>query len=699
MESLSAEEYILLEDIDENNPDSKTTFITKKKESKSKKIIKIIIIIIIIISCLIISFFAVKTFYNNDKIIVDEEHGFSFIKGEPRIDKYGIDLNINILEGMYSKGIDDDINKSIEDWSLYTPPCPNLRPVKHSEYIMNPKCKDISLQFHNYENKKVPLSLSLNDISDQMKKYEEWKKNNNTNPYYGRQDYKHLLSEEFHPYDYGYDINNAEINDDTEYYSQVVKSRMDEVPDPRKRRLFSFILFNSEFDLLDLYISEYYDIVDYFVIFESNSTFSNEPKPLYFTKTLLETNRYDKFKDKLIPLPLALKIEGKTEKSIAFAKEHLARRLVIEKGLESVQARHGDLFIHGDLDEMPKAHVISRLKKCGGWEHLQSGIGGRPKSFKYENAESYLVNENMHVEIGTTGEYQVDYVNERSLGFLSWFYEYSFNLVQSEDMATATHPNIIMFDARRALGQIPENKNYKRSDYDPLLDPNFNPYKGYIYNITNTDKWIGKGFIAELLRFDTSDFNKLMERKRPVLWNGGWHMSSFLPTIDQFYNKVKSYSHYDLFSGDEESDKKQIIYRIKQHEYIFGSEKKYYDRIPSIPSSYTKGYDYNLDYSYWKENTNNFDENGKFNEYLRSLDNEVPIQVLKNPICYSYMLDRDFGFEKKLWWQVVPKEDWNKVRLEELDSDSLNEITPAILSDEYKTEMFKEMAKENKESK
>jgi len=192
-----------------------------------------------------------------------------------------------------------------------------------------------------------------------------------------------------------------------------------EVPDPRRRRLFSFILFNGEFDLLNLHLSEYYEIVDYFVIYESNSTFTGNPKPLYFTRTLLETDRYKNFEDKLIPLPCEIIVDEDNGRGIAFPREHLARKILIEKGLRSVHARHSDIYMHGDLDKLPKTHILSRLKKCGGWEHLQAGIGGGPKSFKNGNVGSYFIGDNTEVETNELGEYLVDYQKDESLGFLS----------------------------------------------------------------------------------------------------------------------------------------------------------------------------------------------------------------------------------------------------------------------------------------
>ena len=147
----------------------------------------------------------------------------------------------------------------------------------------------------------------------------------------------------------------------------------------------------------------------YFVIYESNRTFTGKEKPLYFTRALFETNRYEKFQDKLIPFPSEITINENIGRGYAFPREHIARRTLIEKGLRVVHARHGDLFMHNDLDELLKPHILSRLKKCGGWEYLQAGIGGGPLSFKEEDqnknnkvVESYFINGDKYIAFNET---------------------------------------------------------------------------------------------------------------------------------------------------------------------------------------------------------------------------------------------------------------------------------------------------------
>jgi len=673
----------------------------------SKKCIWIMFILIII--CLLFSFLIPKEIKEdivND--INDGKNEYVMTKGKPRFDKYGVDLNANILDGMYNIGFDDDPNKKLEDWSLYTPPCPYLSPVNHPEYVINPQCEVSSIQIVNYNNdngKGLPYSLHLDSITNQMKKWEEWVMKDGINPNYRNRSVEELLdNNQYHPFDYGYNSSQEDNTNNDNYYEYVINSRMDETPDPRKRRLFSFIMFNTEFDLLDLYFTEFYDVIDYFVIYESNSTFSGNPKPLYFTRALLETDRYDKFKDKIIPLPCETIVDEDNGRGKAFPKEHLARRLVIEKGLRSVHARHGDIFIHGDLDEMPKVHVLSRLKKCGGWEHLQAGIGGGPKSFIHENTNSYfLKNKDMNVTVNSYGEYMIDYEKEKSLGFLIWFYEYSFNIIENKNIGTVAHPNLAIFDARRSLGQFIENGGNgisKRSYHDPLSDPDFDIYQGYTYTDNTNDRRTGKGFLGESIRFHTSKIGDLKTNNKTVLWNAGWHLSSFLPTTKQFYNKISSYSHHDSYG---EKSKNQIIKdiksRIKKKVYIFGREKKYFDNKPSYPDSITEGYRYNFNATYWDEMISLNGSDTNFKKYKNMLDHEIPYQVWLNPICYSFMIDRRFGLKKKLWWQVIPKKNWKTIRFEDLNQSIIKKLFPKNFPKKLKSQLFRKTNNKNKKKK
>jgi hypothetical protein len=674
---------------------------TRKPDTHRKEIIVKIFKYAIILSVIGAVIVYPIYYYNNIEIKNEEDYELLFIKEDSRKDKYGIELNKFVLDGIYCVGFDDNVNKTMEDWSLYTPPCPNLKPIQYPKSIIDPDCDNIGIQFMNFKDRGgtgVPYTVHLHSISHQLNEWEEWVKRNETNPLYCYRGIEELVDDKYYPFDYGYKGDDSTRLNDIDYYTYVVNSRMDEVPDPRRRRLFSFILFNSEFDLLDLYLTEYYDIMDYFVIYEANTTFTGHPKPLYFTRCLLETDRYDKFKDKLIPFPVQILIDEDNGRGKAFPREHNARRLVIAEGLKAVHARHGDLFMHGDLDEMMKPHVLTRMKKCGGWEHLQAGIGGGPKSFKDKSVESYIYNPKLNVTVDHLGNYQMNYYKDISIGGAAWFYEYSFTVTQNATAPAIAHPNIGIFDARLSLGQFPELKNIhrKRREYsDPLLDPDFDPYQGYLYTDNTNDLLKGKGYTGEYFRFATSrTYDNLLERRTPVIWSAAWHMSSFLPTIEHIYNKLTSYSHFnDLRVHGDEQLKEDIKTRVKEGRYVFEDNHTYSKVTPILPKSYKNGYPYNFEFKYWKKMESNNGTDSSFQDYINMLYREVPQQVWKNPICYAYMLDREYGIDKKLWYEKVPKEEWKTVRFEKLDKDDLDELIPPIITDSFKSEMLKELAK------
>ncbi|ORX59156.1 hypothetical protein BCR36DRAFT_453535 [Piromyces finnis] len=476
--------------------------------------------------------------YNHNKNSKKKENKFkihesysvvNIIKKKPYYDRYGIDLNKYIIDGMINKAINNNTDATIEDWDLYTPPCPNLHPVHYSKDVLDPVCEDIALPFYKVTSKgtnfyNLPLTMRLNANMEE------------------------LVNDDYHPFDYGY--YKYEKNEDEDYYSKVVKSPMDEVPDPRRRRLFSMILFNSEFELLDLYLAEFYEIFDYFIIYESNSTFSGFKKPLYLTRTLLETNRYEKFRDKIIPVTLpVLELKNYNSRGPGFPREHLARREVIEKGLRAVNARHGDLFIHGDLDEVPRPRLTSYLKKCGGWEHLQMGIGGGPKPINNPNTKSYIHDKTLPVSTNRVGEYKIDYSLKDSIGFSIFFYEYSFHMIENRHLSNLFHPNIAIFDARKALGQYPKFNN-----------------DGTKFDINNIKHYSKRSYIENENEFENDEIENINEVDNEYdgyYDNKTENGSNDIEGNDEDENNdyENEYIDYRSFVDDENNDKEDNDYK------------------------------------------------------------------------------------------------------------------------------------------
>ncbi len=98
--------------------------------------------------------------------------------------------------------------------------------------------------------------------------------------------------------------------------------------------------------LLDLRLNILDNYVDYFVIVEGNKTWQNNPKKLHF-----EINKFEKFKDKIIYIPVTDLPDGVDP----YLRENHQRNAII-KGLKN--SKENDLIIISDLDEIPNPEKL-----------------------------------------------------------------------------------------------------------------------------------------------------------------------------------------------------------------------------------------------------------------------------------------------------------------------------------------------------
>jgi len=103
--------------------------------------------------------------------------------------------------------------------------------------------------------------------------------------------------------------------------------------------------------LLDLRLNILNDHVDFFVIAEGNKTWQNNPKKLCF-----DINKFYKFKDKIIYVPVTDLPEGKDP----YLRENYQRNSIL-KGLET--SKDDDLILISDLDEIPSLEALKHFKK------------------------------------------------------------------------------------------------------------------------------------------------------------------------------------------------------------------------------------------------------------------------------------------------------------------------------------------------
>ncbi|BDA47606.1 probable beta-1,4-mannosyl-glycoprotein 4-beta-N-acetylglucosaminyltransferase [Coccomyxa sp. Obi] len=149
-------------------------------------------------------------------------------------------------------------------------------------------------------------------------------------------------------------------------------------------RIFDSFMFNTELDMLEVRLTELYDVVDFFVIGESRRTMQDRPKPLYYAENAA---RFERFADKILHVPLDTDAEDKVANRLwlqkvkkqngthidlkmkrygpldePFYREWWQREQLFERGLG--EARRGDLFVLGDVDEIPRPAALRALRRC-----------------------------------------------------------------------------------------------------------------------------------------------------------------------------------------------------------------------------------------------------------------------------------------------------------------------------------------------
>lgn len=150
-------------------------------------------------------------------------------------------------------------------------------------------------------------------------------------------------------------------------------------------KVFDCFQFFNELDLLEIRMEMLYEIVDYFVIVESNKTHSNLPKEYILEKHLSD---FDKYKSKIIYIKetfpdnifsyekreennqnnkiynqIISLFQDESENDLklfeTFARDYLQREY-IKLGL--VNAEDEDMILISDLDEIPNPSVVQKIK-------------------------------------------------------------------------------------------------------------------------------------------------------------------------------------------------------------------------------------------------------------------------------------------------------------------------------------------------
>lgn len=116
------------------------------------------------------------------------------------------------------------------------------------------------------------------------------------------------------------------------------------------KKIYDCFTFFNELELLEIRFEELYDVVDYFVLVESDFTFMNNPKPYHFEEN---KERYARFLDKVIHI----KSNSNCYEN-PWDNEHFQRNSILD-GI--VDASPDDIIIISDVDELIRPSVLGDI--------------------------------------------------------------------------------------------------------------------------------------------------------------------------------------------------------------------------------------------------------------------------------------------------------------------------------------------------
>ncbi|XP_016387782.1 beta-1,4-mannosyl-glycoprotein 4-beta-N-acetylglucosaminyltransferase-like [Sinocyclocheilus rhinocerous] len=150
---------------------------------------------------------------------------------------------------------------------------------------------------------------------------------------------------------------------------------------PRKvpRRVINAININHEFDLLHARFHELGDVVDVFLVCESNFTAYGDSRPLVFRKQILN-GMFDYIKHKILYVFLDRFPDG--GHSDGWIVDDYLRTYLTKNGMSRLEGlKEDDVFIIDDADEIPARDGILFLKLYDGWTepvgiHMRKSLYG-----------------------------------------------------------------------------------------------------------------------------------------------------------------------------------------------------------------------------------------------------------------------------------------------------------------------------------
>lgn len=122
--------------------------------------------------------------------------------------------------------------------------------------------------------------------------------------------------------------------------------------------IYDCFTFYNELELLKLRFEELYDVVDFFVLAEGETSFTGNPKLLYFAENIQE---FEKYNDKIIHLIVKDFSSLTGDKNTDHWNREIHSRDYMMEALKNCQ--EDDIIFISDVDEIPRATCVVEIEK------------------------------------------------------------------------------------------------------------------------------------------------------------------------------------------------------------------------------------------------------------------------------------------------------------------------------------------------
>jgi len=126
-------------------------------------------------------------------------------------------------------------------------------------------------------------------------------------------------------------------------------------------KIIDCFTFFNEILILKLRLKELYNVVDYFVIVESNKTHAGCSKDLIFKQN---EHLFSEYADKIIHIIVEDMPEGEDFLNNAWIRENFQRDCII-RGLDKLSLKQFDIILISDCDEIPDPELLNQIKHNG----------------------------------------------------------------------------------------------------------------------------------------------------------------------------------------------------------------------------------------------------------------------------------------------------------------------------------------------